>query len=74
MASRCSWQDGTLTADLRQPFDLLRETVAAAQTKKATEPTFDGLRKAPAAQRSEPCERSDNEWLPGQDSNLRQGG
>jgi acyl dehydratase len=28
---------------LRQPFDLLEKTIATAQTKKATEPTFDGL-------------------------------
>ncbi len=57
--SNCSWKGGELTAELRQPFDLLAQTVAAAQTKKATEPTFDSFSGI---------------WLPGQDSNLRQGG
>ena len=57
--SNGSWKGGELSAELRQPFDLLQQTIATAQTKKATEPTFDGL---------------DGIWLPGQDSNLRQGG
>ena len=52
-------KDGELTAELRQPFDLLQKTVAAARTKKATELSLDGLNEI---------------WLPGQDSNLRQGG
>ena len=59
LVSNCSWKGGELTAELRQPFAFLAETVAAAQTKKATEPGFDGLNEI---------------WLPGQDSNLRQGG
>ena len=50
---------GELTTELRQPFDLLEKTIAAAQTKKATELSFDGFSEI---------------WLPGQDSNLRQGG
>ena len=59
LVSNCSWKSSELTTELRQPFDLLHQTVAAAKTKKATEPTFDGLNDI---------------WLPGQDSNLRQGG
>ncbi len=59
LVSNCSWKDWELTAKLRQPFDLLEQTVAAAKTKKATEPSFDGFSEI---------------WLPGQDSNLRQGG
>ncbi len=59
LVSNCSWQNGELTVELRQPFDLLEKTVAASQTKKAIEPGFDGLNEI---------------WLPGQDSNLRQGG
>ena len=59
LGSKCSWKGGELITELRQPFDLLQETVAAAQTKKATELSLDGLNEI---------------WLPGQDSNLRQGG
>ena len=59
LVSNCSWKGGELTTELRQPFDLLHQTVAAAKTKKATEPSFDSFSEI---------------WLPGQDSNLRQGG
>jgi site-specific DNA recombinase len=50
LVSNCSWKGGELTAELRQPFGLLQQTVSAAQTKKATEPSFDGFPTAPAAQ------------------------
>jgi hypothetical protein len=40
-------------------FGLFEKTVAAAQTKKATEPSFGSFKRTPAAQRSEPRERSD---------------
>jgi hypothetical protein len=46
LASNCSWKGGELTAELRQRFELLRETVAACQTEKATEPAFDGLNES----------------------------
>ena len=59
LVSNCSWKGGELTTELRQPFDLFYQMVAAAKTKKATEHAFDGLNEI---------------WLPGQDSNLRQGG
>jgi site-specific DNA recombinase len=64
LVSNCSWKGGELTAELRQPFDLLEKTIATAQTKKATEPSIGSFKRAPAAQRSEPRERSDLEWLP----------
>jgi site-specific DNA recombinase len=59
LVSNCSWKGGELTAELRQPFDLLEQAVAAARIKKAAEPAFDSFTEI---------------WLPGQDSNLRQGG
>ena len=59
LVSNRSWKGGELTTELRQPFDLLQQTVAAVKTKKATEPSFDSFSEI---------------WLPGQDSNLRQGG
>ena len=43
LVSNCSWKSGELTTELRQPFDHLHQTVAAAKTKKATEHAFDGL-------------------------------
>ena len=55
--SNCSWKHGKLSAEFRQPFDLLAETVANdMQNKKA------GIRDS---------DRFEN-WLPEQDSNLRQ--
>ncbi len=57
--SNCQWDDGRLTATFRQPFDLLSETIAAAKNEDIPDGFF-----APNFEK----------WLPGQDSNLRQGG
>jgi hypothetical protein len=48
----------------KRRLELSEKILMAAQTKKATEPSFDSFKRAPAAQRSEPRERSDLEWLP----------
>ncbi len=53
--SNCTWKDGQLTAEYRQPFDLLAKNVIALEKKKLAERTQTGI--------------SDN-WLPGEDSNL----
>ncbi len=57
--SSCQWNDGRLTPTFRQPFDLLAETIAAAKSEDVPDGFF-----APRFEK----------WLPGQDSNLRQGG
>ena len=54
--SNCTWKDGQLTAEYRQPFDLLAKNVIALETKKPAERAQTGI--------------SDN-WLPGTDSNRR---
>ncbi|PHZ83926.1 recombinase family protein [Paremcibacter congregatus] len=55
--SNCSWKNGKLYAEFKQPFDLLAETVANdIQSKKAGIQNSDRFEK----------------WLPEQDSNLRQ--
>ncbi len=56
LVSNCSWKDGQLTTEFRQPFDALADTVMAAAN-------------ASAAGRSESAK---NEiWHARQDSNLR---
>ncbi|MFO0688354.1 MAG: recombinase family protein [Myxococcota bacterium] len=57
--SNCQWDDGQLTPAFRQPFDLLAETIAAAEDEEVPNGVF-----VPKFEK----------WLPGQDSNLRQGG
>ena len=57
--SNCQWDDGRLTPAFRQPFDLLAETIAAAKDEEVPDGFF-----VPNFEK----------WLPGQDSNLRQGG
>ena len=37
LVSNCSWRDGELKADFRQPFDLLADTAAAAAQAATTE-------------------------------------
>ena len=59
LVSNSSWQDGELTATLRQPFDLIAETTAIEAKRKAAEDISNDL--------------SVN-WLRRQDSNLRQVG
>ena len=59
LVSNCSWKDGELTATLRQPFDLLAETTLAVQEGKAVGSIANGPSQI---------------WLPGPDSNQRQGG
>jgi hypothetical protein len=54
--SNCSWKNGQLTAEYRQPFDLLAKNVMALETKKPAERTQTGI--------------SEN-WLPGTGSNCR---
>lgn len=57
--SNCSWKHAKLTAEFKQPFDLLAETTAiAAQEKTAGMHDSDRFEK----------------WLPGPDSNQRQVG
>jgi site-specific DNA recombinase len=56
LVSNCSWKNGELAASLRQPFDLLVETTAAA-----TGATMDG----------QPNSVKSEIWLPGPDSNQR---
>ena len=57
--SNCSWKGGELTAIHRQPFDLLAETVAVQELRKAAGEVSNGLSEI---------------WLPGPDSNQRPGG
>ena len=57
--SNCQWYDGRLTATFRQPFDLLSKTIAASKSEEVPDGFF-----VPNSEK----------WLPGQDSNLRQGG
>jgi len=57
--SNSSWKDGRLTPVYRKPFDLLAVTNLAYQREKARFPTKEGLFDI---------------WLPGTDSNRRQGG
>jgi hypothetical protein len=59
LVSNSSWQDGELTSTLRQPFDLIAETTAIEAKRKAAGGISNDL--------------SVN-WLPGPDSNQRQGG
>ena len=56
LVSNCSWANGELSADFKQPFDLLAETAAiAAHAKTAGIADSDRFEK----------------WLPGSDSNQR---
>ena len=57
--SNCSWKDGTLTAQFRQPFDLLAVAISGASGGEGAE--------------SAETARTEK-WLPEQDSNLRQTG
>jgi site-specific DNA recombinase len=59
LVSNCSWEGGELTATLRQPFDLLAETTLALEKGRAAS----GIANGPS-----------QIWLPGPDSNQRQGG
>ena len=43
LVSNCSWQDGELTAALRQPFDLIAETTAIDAKRKAAGEVSNGL-------------------------------
>jgi site-specific DNA recombinase len=56
LVSNCTWKDGELTATFRQPFDILAETIATAETESGFEFA---------------SERKNDKWLPEQDSNLR---
>jgi site-specific DNA recombinase len=56
VVSNCTWKDGQLVANLRQPFDLLAETTAIA---------------AQAAAGNRPNLAKTEIWLPGTDSNHR---
>ncbi len=56
LVSNCSWQDGELSATLRQPFDLIAETTAIDARRKAAGVASNGLSEI---------------WLPGPDSNQR---
>ena len=57
--SNSSWKDGRLTPVYRKPFDLLAVTNTECQKQKATSQSENGLFDF---------------WLPGTDSNRRQGG
>ena len=57
--SNSTWTDGSLECNYRKPFDLLAVTNLAYQREKALFPTKEGLFDI---------------WLPGTDSNRRQGG
>jgi site-specific DNA recombinase len=59
LVSNSSWRGGELTVTLRQPFDLIAETTATEAKRKAAGDVSNDL--------------SVN-WLPGSDSNQRQGG
>jgi site-specific DNA recombinase len=57
--SNCTWQDGEVVANLRQPFDLLAETTAIAFRREAESPAVSAKTEV---------------WLPGPDSNQRPSG
>ena len=57
--SNSSWKHGRLEPCYRQPFDMLVDTNAAYERDKAAMPRQEAIKK---------------NWLPGQDSNLRQPG
>ena len=57
--SNSTWTNGELEVTYRQPFDIIAEINTSHQEKRATEIAFDSP--------------FDN-WLPGQDSNLRPSG
>ena len=59
LVSNCSWRDGDLTVTLRQPFDIIAETATIDTQKKTAGEVSNGLSVI---------------WLPGTDSNRRQGG
>ena len=59
LVSNSSWREGELTVALRQPFDLIAETTAIAAKRKAAGDVSNDLSVI---------------WLPGPDSNQRQGG
>ena len=59
LVSNCSWQDGELTATLRQPFDIIERTTEVDGRRKAAGVASNGLSEI---------------WLPGPDSNQRHGG
>jgi site-specific DNA recombinase len=72
LLSNCSWQAGELmTASRNNPSVFSRKPSPLPRRKKPPNRCSAAIQEAPAAQRSE---RSGKEWLPGQDSNLRQGG
>ena len=54
--SNCTWKDGQLTAEYRQPFDLLAKNVVAFEQEKRVEG---------------PQTRISDKWLPGTGSNCR---
>ena len=54
LVSNCFWKDGQLTAEFRQPFDLLADTVTAAAHAQATDESDQAKREI---------------WLGGRDSN-----
>src|SRR5207247_5556286 len=56
VVSNCTWKNGQLEATYRQPCDLLASTARADRELVASKATSEG--------------RLEN-WLPGQDSNLR---
>ena len=57
--SNCSWEDGEVVATFRQPFDLLAKTTATAARFSAGSGANSSKTEI---------------WLPGPDSNQRQGG
>jgi site-specific DNA recombinase len=59
LVSNSSWRNGELTVQLRQPFDLIAEAMAIQANRKVAGDASNDLSVI---------------WLPGQDSNLRQGG
>jgi site-specific DNA recombinase len=56
LLSNCTWEDGEVDAMIRQPFDMLAETVMKTRDDRAG-----GAASAPIAEK----------WLPGLDSNQR---
>ena len=59
VCSNSNWKDGKLTPEYRKPFNILAITNAVYQKEKAVSGVENGLRSV---------------WLPGPDSNQRQGG
>ena len=43
LVSNCSWRDGELSVTLRQPFDMIAETVTADAKRKAAGAVSNGL-------------------------------